>query len=170
MASGAILGRGLIKQDRLAGDQPRRLVAVSATDVLMCAAQRERRSLFVIEERRFPFHAVMAFGAAGHIVMRELLSVGIFVAILALERSCFEIHVDQFRSQIWGFMTIDASRSAMCSKQRELCFGVIEAGKLFPRFRGMAHLAADRGAICANLLHSLVELPLVRIGVATRAA
>lgn len=46
---------------------------------------------------------------------------------------------------------------------------MIELGQLLPRFRGMAGLTSAWPSRRLRLLHALIELPIVRIGMATRA-
>ena len=57
----------------------------------------------------------------------------------------------------------------MSAQQPELCFGVIEGGELGPGARRVAGFASGSRAIGAYLQHPFLELPFVRIGVATRA-
>jgi len=169
VASGAILRRRFVKQDRLRPHHSGRLVAVAAAHILMGAAQRERRPLLVIKQRRFPFHAVVALRATCHIVMRELLPVHVLMAIFALHRSCLEIHIEQFRFQVRRLVAIDASRRAMRAQQSEFRLGMIEPRQLLPRFRNVTGFASGFGSIGPYLQHALVELPFVRIVVATLA-
>ena len=79
----ALFRCGLIKKDGLARDYLSEFVTLAALDALMRAPQRKLRVKFVIEERRFPLCAVVAFCAAGDVGFSELFSVNIRVAILA---------------------------------------------------------------------------------------
>lgn len=79
----------------------------------MGTTQREIRSLVVIKERGLPLHAVVTFGAASDFGLRELLSMNVFVAVLAKRRSRFEINVDEFGLEIGRFMAVDTGRGAM---------------------------------------------------------
>ena len=58
--------------------------------------------------------------------LRKLLSVDIFVAILALGRSSLEIDVDEASLKIGRLVAVDAGGRAMRSQQRKLRFRVIE--------------------------------------------
>ena len=93
MTSGTFFGRRLVKQNRFALHHPGQLVTPRATHVLMRATQCERSSLVVIKQRRFPFHAVVTFGAARDIRVCELLAMHVLVAILTVHRSSFEIDI-----------------------------------------------------------------------------
>ena len=66
-------------------------------------------------------------------------------------------------------MTVHASGGPMGADQREGSFGVIETCEFSPRPGRMAGLATNCRAIRADLLHSFLELSLVRIQMATRA-
>lgn len=126
MAGGAVFRRGLIEKNRLRADHLRQLVTVCAAHILMRPAQRERRPLLMIEQRRLPFHAVVALDTAGNVGLRKLLSVDIFVAILALGRSSLEIDVDEASLKIGRLVAVAAGGRAMRSQQRKLRFRVIE--------------------------------------------
>lgn len=93
MASRAVLRRGLIEEHSLGADRFRQLMAVATLHVLMRAAQWKSGPLLVIEKRRLPLHTVVAIGAGSGFSLGKLLSVDVFVAILAKHGSSFEIHV-----------------------------------------------------------------------------
>ena len=135
----------------------------------MRASQRKFCSFLVIKERWFPLHAVMALGATRHLSLRELLAMDVFMAILALRWSRFKVHVDQLSFKVRRLVTIDTRRRPMGPQQRKLCLVVVECRQLLPRFRVMAGLASRGVAVGSHLQHSLLELSLVRIGVAAGA-
>lgn len=114
VASGTVFRRRLVEENCLGRNDPRQFVAVSAAHVLMRAAQRELRSFFVIEERWLPFRAVVALRTAGNVPLCKLLAMDIFMAVFALCRSRFEVHIDQLRLEIRRLVTVHASCSAMC--------------------------------------------------------
>jgi len=93
----------------------------------------------------------------------------VLVAVLALRRRRFEVDIAQLSLKIRRFVAVDAGGCAMRTQQRKCCLRVVEAGDILPRFRGVASLAPRRGAVRPDLQHALLELPFVRIGVATRA-
>src|SRR5205807_9930146 len=114
-------------------------------------------------------HAVVALCASGHFPFGKLFAMYVCVAILTLRRSRFEIHIEKVRLEIWRLMAIHACCRSMCSQQRELRLGMIEAGQFFPRFRRMTSFASCHRTIPPHHLHSFFELPLVGIVVATGA-
>ena len=69
------------------------LVTFVTSDILVCTAQRELGPGVVIEQRRFPFHAVVAFRTARNSSPGELLAVNLLVTIFALRGNGLEIHV-----------------------------------------------------------------------------
>ena len=135
----------------------------------MGAAQRKCSALIVIEQGRLPPHSAVTFHATRNIPGSELLSMDLFVAVLALRGRRLEIDIHQLGFKVRRLVAIDASYRAVRTEQRELGLGMIEARELFPRFRSMAGLASRGRAIGARLLHALFELSFVRISVATRA-
>ena len=135
----------------------------------MSAAQRELRSLLMVEERGLPFCAVVALCAAGNIGFCELLAMDVFVAVFALSRSRFEIHVDQLRLEIRRLVAIHASCGAMRSQQWEFRFRVIEAGKLLPGLGRVTSFASSHRTVGADCLHPFLELSLVRISMTAGA-
>ena len=60
----AFLRRWFVEEHCICGDKFRQLVAIAAAHILVRPSQREFRSPFMVEERRFPLHAVMALDAA----------------------------------------------------------------------------------------------------------
>lgn len=142
MARRTILCCGLVEEDGLCADHLGELVALRTADILVRPAQRERSPLLVIEQRRLPFHAVVAVGAAGDVRLRELLPVNVLVAILALSRSSLEIDVDEVSLQVGRLVAIAAGRRTMRSQQRKLRFRVIESRQFLPRLRRVAGFAS----------------------------
>jgi len=169
MTGGAILRRRLVEQNRLRRHHLRQFVALGTADILMSTAQGERSSLLVVEKRRLPLHAVVALGAAGNVGYGELFPMDVFMAVLALCRCGLEVHVDQLGFKIWRFVAVHARRRAVRSQQHEFRLGVVEAGKLFPRLRGVTGFASRHGAIGPRLLHAISKLTFMRIAVATGA-
>ncbi len=112
--TGRAIPRGwLVEQNRLGADNSRQLVALRAAHILMRTSQRKLRSLVMIEERRLPFHAVVTLRATGHIRFRELLSVDVLMAVLALCRRSFEIHIKKIGFQVGRLVAVHARRRAM---------------------------------------------------------
>ncbi len=111
----------------------------------------------------------MAFGTGRHVCLCELLAVRIFVALLAVYRRGLKVGVRHRSFKIWRLVAIDAGGGTMRTQQRESRLRVIELGQLLPRFCGMACLASAWTACSLCLLHALIELPIVRISMATGA-
>ena len=126
MARRTILWCGLVEEDGFCTDDLRQLVTLHAAHILVRPAQRERSPLLMIEQRRLPLHAVVAFGAASDVRLRKLLAVNILVAILTLSWSSFEIDVNEPGLKVGRLVAIAAGRRTMRSHQRELRFRVIE--------------------------------------------
>lgn len=170
MAGRAVFRGGLVEENRFVGDDFVQFVTISTLDVLVCATQGERGPLFVVEQRGFPFRAVVAVGAGGSVALGdELLSVNVLVAVLALHGGGFEIHIDQLGFEVWRFVAVDARRRPMCPEQGKLGLGMIESGEFLPRLGAMAGLATDGSLIGAELPHALLELALMGIVVTTGA-
>jgi len=127
VARRAIFGRGLVEHNSLSANYLRQLMTLRAADVLMGAPQRKSRPLLMIEQRRLPLHAVVAFGAARHLHLGELFAMDVLMAVLALCRSGLEVHVHQLGLEVRRLVAINARRRPMGTQQSELCFGVIEA-------------------------------------------
>jgi len=144
-------------------------VAIGAFHVRVHALQRKGGAPVVIEERGFPLGAVVALGARRHVSPCELLAVRIFVALLALFGRSFKVDVHHRGFEVRRLVAIDARGGAMRAQQRKSSFRVIELGQLLPRFCGMASLATAGASRRLGLLHALIELSIVRIGVATGA-
>lgn len=132
MTSCAILRSGLIEQNRLRFDDSSQFVTFGTAHVLMGSAQRKLRPLFVIEQRRLPLHAVVAFSAARNSCVRELLAMNILMAVFALRRSRFEIDIDELGLEIRRLVAVDASGRSVRTKQRKFGFRMVETGKFFP--------------------------------------
>lgn len=127
MTRGAFPGSGLVEQYLPGRNRPDQLVAGLATNILVDALERERRPCVVVEQRRFPFRAVVAFPARRGLPLGELPAVDIFVTVLALGRSRSEVHVHELGLHVWRLMAIDASGRAVRSYQGERSLGVIES-------------------------------------------
>jgi len=69
----------------------------------------------------------VTFRAARNISCGELLSVNVFVAVLALRGSGLEVDIHQLGFKVWRLVAIDAGRGAMRAEQNELRLGMIEA-------------------------------------------
>jgi len=170
VTGGALLGRRLVEQDLFPIDPPGQIVTLCAPRFLMGTLQGKGRSLFVIECRWLPLSAAVAFGARSIPVARELLAVDVFVAFLALGWGCLEIHIGQLGFQVGRLVAIGAGGCAMRTDQRKRRFGVIESRQFFPRLGGVTGLAAGGLSSGPGLAHALLELSLVRIGVAGNAS
>lgn len=169
MTGGTFFRRRLVEQNRFALNHPAQLVTAGAAHVLMRASQCEVRALVVIKQRRFPLHAVVTLGAARNSGLCELVRMHVLMAVLTLHRSRFEIDIQQVRFKIWRLVAVDARRSAVRTQQREFRLRVIESGELPPTLGGVAGLAPSMSAVSADSLHAFLELPLMRIVMATRA-
>lgn len=169
MTGGTFFRRRLVEQNRFALHHLAQLVTPGAAHVLMRASQSELRPLVVIKQRRFPFHAVVTLGAARNSGLCELVRMHVLMAVLTLHRSRFEIDIQQVRFKIWRLVAVDARRSAVRTQQREFRLRVIESGEFPPTLGRVASLAATLGAVGPDSLHALLELPFMRIVMATGA-
>jgi hypothetical protein len=86
----------------------------------------------MVKQRWFPLCAAVALGAPRDTDLDELPTVNVLVALLALRRRCFEVHVDQPGFLIGRLVAIHASCGAMRANQRKGSFGVIEPFQFFP--------------------------------------
>ena len=132
MAGSTILGCRLIKENGLGGNDFCQLVALRAADVLVGSAQGEGRSLLVIEKRGLPLVTVVAVCARRGVRFGKLLSMNVFMTVLALRRRSLEIHIDQLRFEVRGLVAIDASGGTMRPDQSEFRFRMVERRKIFP--------------------------------------
>ena len=169
MAGHAILWRGLVEEHRFVSDGFGQFMTLGALDVLVGAAQGEGCAFVVIEQGRLPLHAVVAVGAGGRLAFSKLFSVDILVAILTEGGGRLEIHINELGLEVWRLVAVDACSCTVRPEQGKLGLGMVETGELLPRLGGMAGLATRWGAVGADLLHTLVELTLVDILVATGA-
>ncbi len=128
MTGSAVFGRRLVENHCLRSNYSRELMTLGAPHILVRTPQREFRALLMIEKRRLPLHAVMTLRAARYFCLGELFSVNVFMAVLALCRRPLEIHIEEVGLKVRRFMTVDARRRPMRSKQGELRLRVIEAG------------------------------------------
>ena len=132
----------------------------------MCAREREARTPLVIEEGRLPFRRIVAIGARRDPVpIGELRAMDVLMTFFTLLRGRFEIHVHHSGFQVRRLMAVYASGAAMRPHQRKTGLRMIEFLQVFPRTSRMAGFAASLCAIGAPLQHSILELPLMRIGV-----
>src|SRR6202162_6692287 len=138
-------------------------MAIIAAYVLVRTRECEGGPFVVVESRGLPLCAIVASGAGRDVSPGELAAMWVGVARLALERSLGEIGVDELGSQVGRLVAINAGHGAMGADQRELGFGVIEAGKVFPVPGGVTGLAASGLSACAEGFHALGELAAVRI-------
>ena len=127
MAGGTFFRRRLVEQNRFALNHPAQFVTAGAAHVLMRASQCEVRTLVVIKQRRFPFHAVVTLGAACHSGLCELVRMHILMAVLTLCWGSFEIDIQQVRFKIWRLVAVDTRRSAVRTQQCEFRLRVIES-------------------------------------------
>ena len=123
----------------------------------------------MIEERRFPFRTVVTFNTCRDPVSRKLLSVDVFMAILAIARGSFEVHIHHAGFEIRRLMAIDAGRGTVRSEQGKIGAAMIEARQFSPRPGVMAGFATGGFARRSHPLHASCKLPFVGIGVATGA-
>ena len=169
VAGNAILGRRLVEQYCLGTNRFGQFVALCASDILVRPAQGERGAFLVIEQGRFPLHAVVALGTGGDVALCELLPVDVFVAVLTLRRGSLEVRIHELGLEIRGFMAVDASRRPVCSQQGKLGLGMIESREFLPGFGGVARFAPGWRSVGSELFHPLFELSLMRIVMAAGA-
>lgn len=93
MARGAVLRCRFVEKNCFRGDHLRQLVTLSAAHILVGPTKREGCAFVVVKERRFPFRAVVAFGAASDVGTCKLLAVHVLMAIFTLRRRSLEIHI-----------------------------------------------------------------------------
>ena len=163
MAGRTVLGRRFIEKNLLGANLLEQLVTVAALYVLVSAAPGEGGPLFMIEQRRLPFHAVVAVGTRRRFSFGELLTVDVFVTILADGRCGLEIHVDQLGFKIRRLVTVDTTGRQVGAKQGKFGLGMVESSEFLPGLGGMAGLATKWCSIRLDQLHALVELALVSI-------
>ena len=108
----------------------------------------------------------MAIDAGSDVVLGELASMRVFMALFTLERRSRKVSLDQLGLHVGRLVAIDASGRAMSSHEREFGLRVIEANQIVPLFCGVAGFAAHRSAVRAQLLLPFCELSLMRILVA----
>lgn len=163
MAIGAILRRRLVKKNGFCIYYARQFVAIATGDVTMRPRQREDGPLVVIEERRFPASAVVAFGTGGYPACpRELRAVDVFVAVLTFRRRRAEIHVDELGLQVRRLVAIHASHRAMLAEQGKVRLAMVETGEIPPILSGMAGLAAKCSA-SNHPPHAVAKFSVMRI-------
>ena len=147
-------------------------MTAGAGHIAVLTLERERGSLVVIEDGGLPLIGIVAVPALSHLVseeLGELTGVHVFVALLALLRRLFEIHIGQLGFQVGRLVAIDAGHRSMRALQGERSRAVVKPIQLMPGLGRMARLAPHRLAVLARLCHALIELPLVHILVATGA-
>ena len=103
-----------------------------AANIKVRALQREGGPLLVIEKRGLPLGTVVTFNTLGYAAFCKLFPMDIVVAILALGRSCLEVHIHQPGFHVRRLMTIDASRGAVRAQKGERGTGMIESGEFSP--------------------------------------
>ena len=164
VASLACDRRGLVEEDVLPIYLLLELVAVSAGNSLMAALEGER-GLFVIEERRLPFVAVVAGGTVAFL-FGKLLAVRIFVALAACLRSLAEVDVQHGAFHVRRLVAIRALHGAVRADEGELRGGVIEGVQILPLLGCVACFAAERIALGILLRHALGKLAVMDVLVA----
>jgi len=87
----------------------------------MRALQREGRSRVVIEQGRFPLHAVVTVRARRIRAFRKLPAVHILVTPFTGRGRRLEIRVNQLGAHILWLVAIDTGCGTMSSEQRERC-------------------------------------------------
>lgn len=107
-------------------------MTLRAVNILVRASKWKIRVFLVVEQRRFPFHRSVALGTARDVALGKLLAMNILVAIFALRRSSFEIHIKQLRFQVRRLVAVDARRCTVRTLQGELRLRVIETCQLLP--------------------------------------
>jgi len=137
----------------------------------MSSCQGEAGTPLVVEERWLPLGRVVALGTRRDAVsVCELLPVNVVMALLAFVRCGLKIDIHHPGFHVEWLMTIDAGGAAVRTHKRKASFRVIEFLKIFPRDRGMACFATGRRAVGTRVLHTILELALMRIVVTDSAA
>jgi len=121
--------RWFIEKDRFAVNHSRFLVTFVAGDLRVASRKREVRSRVVIKSGRNPALDVVAVPATGLTSLCELGSVRIRVAVFADLRGSLELSLAGAGR---GFVTCGAGNGAMCAKERELGFRMIETAHVRP--------------------------------------
>lgn len=124
----ALLRSGLVEKDLPALHGSHAFMAVPARHVLVGASQRKRSPLLMIEQGRLPFGAIVTLYARSDAVLRELLSMYIFMTLFAFCRRRGEIYGAELGPEVRRLMTVDARGSSVCPEQRECGLGMIEGG------------------------------------------
>jgi hypothetical protein len=126
--------------------------------------QRKLRALVMIERRWRPSLHDMTVPTFGNSIPRDKLPrVRIGMTRLASLWRAFEL---DFVRPLRRLVAIAANDGSMCAHQRKFRLRMIEASDVNPGPRVVTGLAAQRPSIRALLRHALLELALVRIGMA----
>jgi len=99
----------------------------------------------------------------------ELAAMDILVALLALFRRFFEVHIHELGFHVRRLMAVDAGNRSMRARQRKRRRAVVKSVQFFPGLRGVAGLAAHRLSVLADLAHALLELTVVHVFMTGRA-
>ena len=166
MAIRTCLGRGLVKQCRLALYVPLLGVALGAGDIRMASGQWKLRALVMVKRRGSPALIDVAVRAFCHSVLGgKLRAVRIGVAALAIFRRPSKLNFVRTGERFVAFV---ARNRAMRAHERKFCFGMVKATDVDPRTRVVARFATEGGAVRALLLHAVLEFAFVGIGMAGR--
>ena len=168
MAIRAVFRRGFVEQNVLALDVSLQRVAHRATHICVSARQRELSTLVVVKRGGRPALIHVAITALGDSVLGgKLTAVRVCVAPLTILRGALELN---FVRTGGHFVTFVARNCAMRPYQSKFRFRMVEAADIDPGPGAMAGFAAQRGSICAFLRHTVLELALVGIGMASDAS
>lgn len=133
----------------------------------MCPLQRERGSFVVIEKCRLPPGRIVTVDTAcNSVLLCELFSVNIGVAVFALFRGGAKLRMKQGGFQVRWLVAVDTRYRPMGAGQGKLRLGMIKTRQIFPRLDGMASLTAERLPV-RQTLHPLLKLPAMRVFMAS---
>ena len=119
MAGGTVFGGGLVEQNAFAIYHARQFMTRLTAHVAMRTLQRESGSRVVIEQRRFPLHAVVTLRARRLLAFRKLPAVNVLVTLFTGRRRCFEVRINQLGPHVRRFVAVDTGRGTVSSEQRE---------------------------------------------------
>jgi hypothetical protein len=144
-------------------------MATLAVHVAMRTLQSKRRLLFVVEQSRFPLHAVVTSAALRNSGLGKLRPVRIGVTRFAPGARCLEVSASEAGFRIQWFVAIRTLCGLVRPEQRKRRVRVIEMREIVPYLGGVATLTSRRLSIGASLVYQRVESSLMRIGVTGRA-
>src|SRR5207302_10559259 len=86
----------------------------------------------------------------------------ILVALLALFRRFFEVHIHELGFHVRRLVAVDAGNRSMRARQWKRRRAVVKSVQFFPGLRGVTGLAAHLLSVLSDLVHYLLELTLLQ--------